>query len=78
MILAKSQKIAVRLYLQPQRAASLGSSVPLWWGSVVQTPAPAACLGQYRQRPSTPGAADPCRHAAGALEGKITRWSAYS
>jgi hypothetical protein len=32
MILAGSQKIAVRLYLQPQRAAFRPSSVPLWSG----------------------------------------------
>jgi hypothetical protein len=49
MILAKSQKIAVRLYLQPQRAASPGSSVPLWWGSVLPAPAPAACLGVVQE-----------------------------
>jgi hypothetical protein len=65
VILAKRQQIAVRLYLQPQRAASPGSSVPLWWGSVLPAPAPAACLGVVQMR-TLHHTADPTRlrHAA--------------
>ena len=80
MILAKHHGLDVALYLQPQRAAFpdvVGAAVV--GGPVSQHRPPAACLGAvqgatlHHTRASTW-----LRHAAGALEGKISRWSAYS
>jgi hypothetical protein len=74
MILGKSQKIAVRLYLQPQWAASPGSPVPLWSGVGVGRTGPRGMSGdvQGATLPQTE-ALTPLRHAARALEDKITR-----
>ena len=65
MILAKRHGLDVTLYLQPQRAAFLRFSVPLWWGVGVSAPAPRGMSGgvQVATLHHT-GALTALRHAA--------------
>jgi hypothetical protein len=69
MILAESQGIDVRLTLQPQRAASPGSSVPLWWGVGVDAPAPRGMSGAVQGATlHHTGALTALRHATAPTE----------
>jgi hypothetical protein len=69
MILGKSQKIAVRLYLQPQRAAFPHSPVPLWWGVGVDSTGPRGMSGVVQAVTLHPsGALTSLRHASEPTE----------